>query len=201
MLSKLRPRLTYANVVSTLCLFVVLGGTSYGFATGAIDSREIKNNSIRGKDIRTGTIRSSDVGNGSLLATDFRSGQLPAGERGETGAKGAPGTPATQLFGVINGGTGATKSGTGVVASTRTAAGKYTVTFNKNVRTCAVLATPSYLNTVTGDTYQFGSRATVQSAPLDAGTIIVETVSNAGAFADRSFSIAAFCPSDASAAG
>ena len=28
MLSKLFPRLTYANVVSTVCLFVVLGGTS-----------------------------------------------------------------------------------------------------------------------------------------------------------------------------
>jgi hypothetical protein len=34
----MRERLTYSNVVSTLCLFIVLGGTSYAVATGSIDS-------------------------------------------------------------------------------------------------------------------------------------------------------------------
>jgi hypothetical protein len=29
MLSKLRPHLTYANVISTLCLFIMLGESSY----------------------------------------------------------------------------------------------------------------------------------------------------------------------------
>ena len=210
MLSKLRPRITYANVVSTLCLFIVLGGTSYAVATGSIDSREIKDNSILGKDIRTGTIRSSDVGNGSLLAGDFKEGQLPAGPRGATGPQGpqgqqgpqgpkgepgTPGTPATRLFAVINGGTGALKSGSGVTGSARTGAGQYTVSFDRSVRGCAILATPGWLSpSVTGDIYQFGSRVTVQSAlVLDAGTVIVETTSNAGAITDRSFSIAAFC--------
>ena len=91
MLSKLRSQVTYANVVSSVCLFIVLGGTSYAVATGSIGSREIKNNSIRGKDIRTGTIRSSDVGDGSLLAGDFKVGQLPAGARGAQGPAGPQG--------------------------------------------------------------------------------------------------------------
>jgi len=75
MLSKLRPRLSYANVVSTVCLFIVLGGTSYAVATGSIDSREIKNN----------TVRSKDVHNQSLLAKDFAPGQLPPGPPGPPG--------------------------------------------------------------------------------------------------------------------
>jgi hypothetical protein len=48
-LSKLRSP-TYANVVASIALFIALGGTSYGLATGSIGSREIKNNSVRSDD-------------------------------------------------------------------------------------------------------------------------------------------------------
>lgn len=92
MLSKFRSyRPGHGTVVGYLALFIALGGTSWAVATGSIDSREIKNNSIRGKDIRTGTIGSSDVGNGSLLAGDFKVGQLPAGARGAQGPAGPQG--------------------------------------------------------------------------------------------------------------
>jgi hypothetical protein len=90
-LSKLRSRLTYANVVSTVCLFIVLGGTSYAVATGSIDSREIKNNAVGSKDIRDNDVRSRDVRNQSLRAQDFAAGQLPVGPAGPTGATGPPG--------------------------------------------------------------------------------------------------------------
>jgi len=90
-----------------------LGGTSYAVATGSIDSREIKNNTVRsgdirnntvrGKDVRTETLRSSDVADRSLLARDFAAGQVPAGPRGPAGPAGQNG------FGLltypINGGT------------------------------------------------------------------------------------------------
>jgi hypothetical protein len=106
--SKLRSyRPSHGTVVAYIALFVALGGTSYGVATGSIGSRAIKNNSIRskdirnntvrGKDIRTGTIRSSDVGNGSLLAQDFAAGQLPSGPRGATGTTGRQGPPGPTL--------------------------------------------------------------------------------------------------------
>jgi hypothetical protein len=95
--SKLRSRLTYANVMASIAVFVALGGTSYGLASGSIDSREIKNNTVRSKDIRNNDIRGKDVRNGSLLAGDFKPGQLPngptgaQGPRGLTGAQGEPG--------------------------------------------------------------------------------------------------------------
>jgi hypothetical protein len=91
MLPKPRLRLTYANVVSTLCLFIVLGGTSYAVATGSIDSREIKDNSVRSKDLRNSGVRSKDVRNRSLLAKDFKFGQLPRGRRGPRGLRGPRG--------------------------------------------------------------------------------------------------------------
>ena len=91
MLQRLRARLTYANVMATIAVFVALGGTSYGIATGTIGSREITNNSVRGKDVRRATLRSSDVRNFSLLAADFAPGQLPQGPQGPRGERGEKG--------------------------------------------------------------------------------------------------------------
>lgn len=92
-LVKIRSRLTYANVMATVAVFVALGGTSYAVTTGAIDSRAIKNNTIRSEDIRNNAVRSIDVLNGTLLARDFKAGQLPAGPKGATGAVGSQGPP------------------------------------------------------------------------------------------------------------
>lgn len=137
MLAKLRSSLTYANVVSTLCLFIVLGGTSYAVATGSIDSREIKNNSVasgdlrnnnlRGKDIRQGTLRSGDVANGSLLERDFKAGELPAGPRGATGgqgARGAQGPPGISGLQKVVGFSGTANSNSGKFATATCPAGK-----------------------------------------------------------------------------
>ncbi|HEX6714141.1 MAG TPA: collagen-like protein [Thermoleophilaceae bacterium] len=84
MIARLRSRLTYANVVSTLCLFIVLGGTSY--AVVVITGKNVKDNSLTGKDIK----------DRSLLRKDFTAGQLPAGERGPAGPKGDQGAPGAQ---------------------------------------------------------------------------------------------------------
>lgn len=93
----LRRRLSYANVVSTLCLFILLGGTSYAVATGSIDSRELKNNSVRSTDLRNNTVRSRDVRNGTLTSDDISPATLAAlrgaGPQGPAGVKGAQGAP------------------------------------------------------------------------------------------------------------
>jgi hypothetical protein len=54
MLRKLFSRLSYANVISTLCLFVVLGSGAYAVATAPKDSvvsRSIKNGQVKKKDL------------------------------------------------------------------------------------------------------------------------------------------------------
>src|SRR3954452_3823428 len=79
-------RPTPAMGVALLALFVSLGGVSYGVATGSIDTREIKNNTVRskdirnntvtGRDIRTGTIRGGDIGSNSVTGRDIVEGSL-----------------------------------------------------------------------------------------------------------------------------
>jgi hypothetical protein len=54
MLSALAGRLSYANVMSTLAVFIALGGSSY--ALTRIDGKQVKNRSISGKKLKRNTL-------------------------------------------------------------------------------------------------------------------------------------------------
>lgn len=97
---KLFEHLTYANVMSTVALFLVLGGVGYAAIS-------LPRNSVGPRQIRKNAVSSSKVKNKSLTVSDFsRSTRTKlTGARGPTGSQGAPGlqgTPGTP------GGTGAT---------------------------------------------------------------------------------------------
>jgi hypothetical protein len=64
MLARLQGRLTYANIVATLALFLALGGSAYGVAK--IGSRDIKNRSLRGIDIRRNSLTGKEIRESSL---------------------------------------------------------------------------------------------------------------------------------------
>ncbi len=71
MLGKLRSRLTYANVTSTLCLFLVVsGGTAW--AVNEWTGANIVDESLTGADIQGQTIGTSDLGIGSVFGTRIR---------------------------------------------------------------------------------------------------------------------------------
>ena len=99
MLSTLRPRLTYANVVSTLCLFIVLGGSSYAAVTlnkNSVRSTHIKNGQVTRVDLARNSVDTTKVANSGLLAEDFAPGQLPAGAEGPRGPEGPAGPQGAQ---------------------------------------------------------------------------------------------------------
>lgn len=81
-----RLRLTYANVLSTVCLFILLGGGAY--AAGKVS---LPKHSVGPRQLKANAVRSPQVKDGSLLARDFRAGQLPAGPQGAAGPRGPQG--------------------------------------------------------------------------------------------------------------
>lgn len=93
-MGRLRPRLTYANVMATLAFFVAVGGGAYA---GVV----LPNNSVKSPQIAPGAVKTTDIGNNAvtsakvknrtLLAADFKAGQLPAGPKGDTGPAGPAG--------------------------------------------------------------------------------------------------------------
>jgi hypothetical protein len=64
MLDKLRRRLTYANVMSTLAVFIALGGSSYAAFT--INGSSIKNRSIPGRKLRHNTLTGREIKESTL---------------------------------------------------------------------------------------------------------------------------------------
>jgi hypothetical protein len=87
-----------ALIVACVALFCSLGGVSYGVATGFIDSREIKNNTIRAKDIRNGQVTSADLRNDNVSGADVNEsslGKVPCATSADSAAKATNATNAT----------------------------------------------------------------------------------------------------------
>src|SRR3954471_956155 len=127
MLSALRARFTYANVMATIAVFVALGGS--GYAASKINGKNIKNKSISGTKLKNRTIASRKIKKSTIKALK--------GTTGATGASGAPGRngdsassmltgritglpatdPAATRFGSPSGASAADPSGDGAMPS------------------------------------------------------------------------------------
>jgi hypothetical protein len=64
MVARVRGRLSYANVVATLALFVALGGT--GYAASQLTGRDIKNRSISRVDIKKNALTGTEINESKL---------------------------------------------------------------------------------------------------------------------------------------
>jgi hypothetical protein len=61
---RIRSRLTFANVVAMLALFIALGGSVY--AAGKINGKTIKRNSLPGNRLKADSVTGQQVNEGSL---------------------------------------------------------------------------------------------------------------------------------------
>jgi hypothetical protein len=205
--SKLRARLTFANVVSVLALFVALGGSSY--AAIMVTGKNVKDSSLTGNDLKNNSVTGADVKDGSLLAGDFKPGQLvagaqgpqgdrgaqgerglqggqgPAGPPGVPGLKGDAGEPATRLWAAVDK-DGTTMLQSGSTASTKLDIGSYEVLFNRSVTACTYQLTLTNPSGVTGETL-------AEPRAGKANGVFVETANSAGVLTDGDFHLAVFC--------
>lgn len=65
-----------ALAIACIALFISLGGVSYGLATGSIDSREIRDDTIRSKDVRNNSVYTRDIRNNDVRDIDIRNGTV-----------------------------------------------------------------------------------------------------------------------------
>jgi hypothetical protein len=87
----MRPKLTYANVVATLALFIAVGGAS------AFAASQLGKNSVGTKQLKNNAVTSPKVKDHSLEGKDIKAGQLPVGATGPQGIPGTPGVSGLQL--------------------------------------------------------------------------------------------------------
>jgi hypothetical protein len=189
MVARVRPMITYANVMATISVFIALGGASYAAIT-------LPRNSVGTKQLKKGAVTFNKIKPSARTAL--------RGQKGDKGEPGPQGEPAIRLFARIIGKTGAVAYGSGVTGATTPEPGLYFVHFDRSVAGCAVLATAGKTTPgEEGDVTQAGSVATVdvgapdftQPEPTpDPSQVRVTTVAGLGGGVEpRSFFIAAFC--------
>jgi hypothetical protein len=178
------PRLSYANVVSALALFVALGGTSYA-------ATELSHNSVGRAQIREGAVRSSEIARGAVRLADMagstaKSLHGPPGPLGPVGPVGPPGTAAVGFFATVSG-AGQIVRGTATSSDHATVGtGSYTVGFARDVSGCAHRVT---LGGIDPSDQPLG-HATVRD---DGGKVGVQLYDIAGNPVDRSFHLIVVC--------
>jgi hypothetical protein len=64
-----RARLTYANVIATIALFLALGGSAYAVTAGK--------NTVKSKSIAKGAVKTSDIANKAVSAKKLKPGAVP----------------------------------------------------------------------------------------------------------------------------
>jgi hypothetical protein len=77
---KIRTRITYANVMSSLAVFLVLGGATAFAASGlgrnSVGSKQLKRNAVTGVKIKKGAVTGAKIKSGSITGTQIKSGSL-----------------------------------------------------------------------------------------------------------------------------
>jgi Collagen triple helix repeat (20 copies) len=94
MLRLIGPKLSFANVVSMIALFVALGGSSYAavkLKKDSVGATQIRSSAVGGVELAPNSVTSPKVLNGSLQAADFAPNQLPRGAQGGQGPQGPAG--------------------------------------------------------------------------------------------------------------
>jgi hypothetical protein len=79
-MNRIAKRLTYANVISTIALFLVLGGASALAATqlakSSVGSKQLKNGAVTTAKIRDGAVTGAKIRDGSLSGAKLDLGSL-----------------------------------------------------------------------------------------------------------------------------
>ena len=155
-----RPKLTYANVVSTLALTIAVGGGSaYAAAT------------IATSDIQSGAITNSKLANSAVTGAKVKNGSLPKGATGATGpagpagATGPAGAAATAngVFASIN------ADGSVVAGSTGITTGNIAHVSGSALYCLSGLSTPIRAVEVTGQNGFFGGTVGTATAGAFSG--------------------------------
>ncbi|HEU4462675.1 MAG TPA: hypothetical protein VFR75_08785 [Solirubrobacterales bacterium] len=78
-MNRIRPHLTYANVMVTLLAFVVLGGVGYAATAlpkNSVGAKQLKKNAVTAAKIKAGAVNGAKVRDGSLSGADVDASTL-----------------------------------------------------------------------------------------------------------------------------
>jgi hypothetical protein len=146
----LAQRVTYANTMATVAVFIALGGVSYAaikIPSNSVGSKQLKANAVSSSKVRDGSIAVKDLSGSAALALKGPVGPRgPQGLRGESGTKGDKGdagAPAPGPTWALFNADGTIVEQSGGVSLTLRSASDYFIDMGKTATGHALLATIS----------------------------------------------------------
>jgi hypothetical protein len=82
-LKRLRSKLTYANVMATIAVFMVLTGIGFAVAKlpkGSVGKRQLKNGAVTKKKLRNSAVTSAKIHRGAVGRSDLANGAVGSGK-------------------------------------------------------------------------------------------------------------------------
>ena len=190
-MKRIRDKLNYANVTSSIALFIALGGTSYALTLprNSVGSAQIRSKAVGGSEIRSGAVRSTDVRNRSLGIQDLglRTRESLRGRTGPAGPQGAIGPSGVTYRAAVTA-TGRAVRGNATSFEPR-GLNEFLVGFDRSVDQCVSTATLAAVEGGTPATPPAG-RITVAR---ESGRVLVKTYDAGGAAASLPFHLIVAC--------
>lgn len=187
----IRSRISYANCISSVALFVALGGTSYALTLprNSVGTAQIRAGAVGASELRTGAVQTKDVRDRSLGVRDLSLSARASlrGAKGPVGPVGPAGPPSATYRSAVDA-SGDQNRGN-AIAIDRRGLNQYLVGFDRNINDCVTTATLAAVPGATPTTPPAG-RITVGR---ESGRALVKTYDAAGNVASLPFHLIVAC--------
>ena len=175
----IRERLSYANVMATIAVFIALGGTSYALT--------LPRDSVGPKQLRANSVRSSEIDDRSIRLRDVAT-RTRRSLRGAVGPQGPQGAPGPTFFASIDSGGGRFKGN--AEGTTSSGVGTRIVRFSSSVANCVATASLAVVPGGITPAAPSGSRIRVEPS---GDAVLVRTWNESGSAEALPFNLIVAC--------
>jgi hypothetical protein len=189
--SRKLPRLDYPTVMSTIAVFIALGGTSYALTLprNSVGGAQLRTAAVGSSELRSRAVRSKHINDHSVALRDiaFSARRGLRGQVGPVGPAGPAGPSGIEYSVAMNSGGGAA-SGNGSSGG-HNITGIYEVRFGRDMSNCRAVAT---LSRVPGGVTEEPPDGAITTA-VHANGVTVKTYNSNALPADLPFHLIAVC--------
>lgn len=199
-MKQIRKRLTFANVMSTIAVFLVLGGAAVAATTSKIGTGQLKAKAVTTNKLANSAVTTNKIKNDAVTgakANESTFGQVPSAlNADQLGGLAASGYQHSLRWAVVSANAaGATVVRGNATGAGRISAGNFFVSFAADIRNCAYVATNGDTAAGAGPAGEISVEQRAADNPTD---IEVRTYNSAGAQTDptagNGFHIIVICP-------
>ena len=187
----IRSKLSFANVISCLALFIALGGTGYAAITlprNSVGSAQLRSKSVGTSEMKSNAVTSRTIKRGSIQTSDM-SATARASLRGQAGPAGPAGPPGTTFRAAVPTG-GSVAAGNATRATHVGGTNEYTVEFPRDLSGCIATATLATVQSGPTTDQPEAGRITVASA---GASVVVKTFRADGSPGEQPFNVIVSC--------